>query len=70
MCRYTPQLSDFHPDVAVFTDEIRRYNDSIRFHTPHGASYMEFFRPKRGGDWQVPERIATPIPGDPGYVMP
>ena len=56
--------------MTLFTDEIRRYSDTIRFHTPHGASYMEFFRPKSGGDWPVPERIVTPIPGDPGYVMP
>ena len=68
--RFVPQLSDFHPDVALFTDEIRRYNDSVRFHTPHGANYMEFFRRKDGGEWRVPERIATPIAGDPGYVMP
>lgn len=69
--RFVPQLSDFQPDVALFTNEVRRlYNDSVRFHTPHGANYMEFFRPKDGGEWRVPERIATPIAGDPGYVMP
>ena len=71
VCRYKPQLSNFQPDVALFTDEVRRrYNDSVRFHTPHGANYMEFFRPKDSGEWRVPERIATPIRGDPGYVMP
>ena len=69
--RYVPQPSDFHPNVTLFTDEIRRlYNDSTRFHTPHGANYMEFFRPKDDGEWPVPGRIVTPIPGDPGYVMP
>jgi len=40
--RYQPQLSDFG-NWTLLEDEVQRYNNTEKFHTVHGHSYLDSF---------------------------